>query len=124
MCLRYGYLVLWTVGTTAEKSNGNRLHPELASQQPASSFVRAAEVAGSRLAFFQSRALKTTFRNAVPALRVFDMRTCTAVTALVRTSQRHGYIVSVPHLATTASARILPRSILSIDIRVFQPDVR
>jgi hypothetical protein len=67
--LRYGYLVHWTVGTTAEKSNGNSLHPELASQpasQPyTSSFVRAAEVAGSRLAFFQRRALKTTFRNAV-----------------------------------------------------------
>jgi hypothetical protein len=92
-CLRYDHLVHWTVGTTAEKSNGNRLHPELASEPYTSSFVRAAEVAGSRLAFFQRRALKTTFRNAVPALRLFDMRICTAVTALVRTSQRHAYIV-------------------------------
>lgn len=123
-CLRYGYLVHWTVGTTAEKSNGNRLHPELASQPYTSSFVRAAEVAGSRLAFFQRRALKTTFRNAVPALRVFDMRTCTAVTALVRTSQCHGYVVSVPYLAKTASARIRPWSVLSTDICVFHPDVR
>jgi hypothetical protein len=123
-CLRYGYLVHWIVGTTAEKSNGNRLHPELASQQYTSSFVRAAEVAGSRLAFFQRRALKTTFRNAVPALRVFYMRTSTAVTALVRTSQSHGYAVSVPHFATNAFARIRPRSVLSIDFRVFHPDVR
>lgn len=32
-CLRYGCHVHWTVGTTAEKSNGNRLHPELAVHQ-------------------------------------------------------------------------------------------
>lgn len=123
-CLRYDHLVQWTVGTTVEKSNGNRLHPELACQPYTSSFVRAAEVAGSRLAFFQRRSLKTTFRNAVPALRLFDMRICTAVTALVRTSQRHAYIVWVPHLAKTASAQTRSRSVLSIDIHVFHPDVR